>query len=39
MCDEIAVWATDRNQRWIEINWQFRTEDGRIKLNSLIPTL
>ena len=39
MSDEIEAWVTDRNQRRTEINWQFRTEDARIKLQSLYPTL
>ena len=39
MSEEVEAWVTDRNQRGIEINWQFRTEDARIKLKSLYPTL
>ena len=32
---EIEVWVVDRNQPQTEINWQFTTEDARIKLKSL----
>ena len=34
---EIEAWVGDRNQRRTEINWQFTTEDARIKLKSLYP--
>ena len=34
---EIETWVGDRNQRVTEINWQFTTEDARIKLKSLEP--
>ena len=38
---EIEAWVGDRNQRHeqTEINWQFTTEDARIKLKSLYPKL
>ena len=36
---EIEAWVGDRNQRQTEINWQFTTEDARIKLKSLYPNL
>ena len=36
---EIEAWVGDRNQRKTEINWQFTTEDARIKLKSLYPKL
>ncbi len=36
---EIEAWVLDRNQRQTEINWQFKTEDARIKLKSLYPQL
>ena len=36
---EIEAWVGDRNQRQTEINWQFKTEDARIKLKSLYPQL
>ena len=39
MRDEVAAWVTARSQRRTAMNWQFRTEDARIKLKSLYPTL
>ena len=36
---EIEAWVGDRNQRQTEINWQFKTEDARIKLKSLYQKL
>ena len=36
---EIGAWVADRNQRQTEIDWQFKTEDARIKLKSLYPQL
>ena len=36
---EIGAWVADRNQRQTEIDWQFKTEDARIKLKSLYPKL
>ena len=36
---EIEAWVVDRNQRHTEIDWQFKTEDARIKLKSLYPQL
>ena len=36
---EIEAWVVDRNQRQTEIDWQFKTEDARIKLKSLYPQL
>ena len=36
---EIEAWVVDRNQRQTEINWQFKTEDARIRLKSPYPHL
>ena len=36
---EVEAWVVDRNQRQTEIDWQFKTEDARIKLKSLYPQL
>ena len=36
---EIEAWVVDRNQRQTEIDWQFKTEDARIKLKSQDPQL
>jgi transposase len=34
----ITVWEIDRNARQKGVNWQFTTEDARIKLKRLYPT-
>lgn len=34
---EILKWARERNQKQIGVNWQFTTEDARIKLKRLYP--
>ena len=36
---EVAVWNTDRNNRQTKVDWQFRTNDARIKLKRLYPKL
>ena len=38
MAREIAVWQTARNTAEARINWQFKTEDARIKLKRLYPS-
>ncbi len=35
----IAVWASSRNEKKTGINWQFTTDDARIKLRKLYPTI
>ena len=35
---ELAAWETERNSVAAKVNWQFRTPDARIKLQSLYPT-
>ena len=32
-------WDTKINQKNAKVNWQFTTEDARIKLSRLYPTL
>ena len=32
-------WAAQRNAKQIGIDWQFRTEDARIKLKKLYPNV
>lgn len=39
MRTEVAVWNAERNNREITIDWQFCTEDARIKLKRLYPKL
>ena len=34
----LAVWESDRNSRQKGVNWQFSTQDARIKLKRLYPT-
>jgi hypothetical protein len=36
---EIAAWQERRNQKRVEVNWRFTTEDARVKLKSLYPSL
>ena len=35
---EVAAWEADRNQLAATVNWQFTTEDARIKLRRLYPS-
>jgi hypothetical protein len=36
---ETAAWETIRDQRTAKVNWQFKTEDARIKLWKLYPSI
>ena len=36
---ESAAWQESRNNKGAKVNWQFRTEDARIKLKRLYPSL
>lgn len=36
---EVAAWEHDRNAAEVTVNWQFTTEDARIKLKHLYPVL
>lgn len=36
--DELSSWEGERNTMAAKVNWQFRTENVRIKLLSLYPT-
>jgi hypothetical protein len=36
---EIAAWEDERNERGVEVRWQFTTADARIKLRRLYPTI
>lgn len=36
---EINAWQASRNNLRAKVNWQFRTDDARIKLSRLYPTL
>jgi hypothetical protein len=36
---EVAAWEERRNERGVEVRWQFTTADARIKLRRLYPAL
>ena len=36
---EINAWQDQRNQKAVCVNWRFTTEDARIKLKSLYPSI
>ena len=36
---EIAAWCKDKNSNLVPVNWQFTTEDARIKLKRLYPII
>ena len=37
--NEVAAWQKFRNNKNAKVNWQFTTEDARVKLSRLYPTL
>jgi hypothetical protein len=39
MRTEVAAWEQDRNNRAATVDWQFTTDDARIKLKRLYPNL
>ncbi len=39
MGNEVAAWQHDRNNRNAKVDWQFTTQDARIKLRRLYPKL
>ncbi len=36
---EVLAWEKNRNNKNAKVNWQFTTENARIKLSRLYPTL
>jgi hypothetical protein len=34
---EVAAWQDDRNKRCVKADWQFTTDDARVKLKTLYP--
>jgi hypothetical protein len=36
---EVQCWERDRNESAVEVDWQFKTEDARVKLKRLYPTI
>lgn len=39
MRTEVKAWEASKNGMKAKVNWQFTTEDARIKLKRLYPTL
>ena len=39
LASEVAAWETDRNTKQTSANWRFTTDDARIKLSRLYPSL
>ena len=39
LTDEVRAWVANRNSLESTMNWQFTTEDARIKLKRLYPTI
>jgi hypothetical protein len=37
--DEVAAWQMTRNTAEVKVNWRFTTEDARIKLKKLYPSI
>ena len=37
--DEVAAWQASRDSIQAKVNWQFTTDDARVKLKRLNPTL
>ncbi|HUS76494.1 MAG TPA: IS630 family transposase, partial [Methanothrix sp.] len=36
---EVAAWQERRNNKNASVNWQFTTDEARVKLSRLYPTL
>jgi len=39
LAHEVAAWEEERNAAAVTIDWRFTTDDARIKLKHLYPTL
>lgn len=39
LIDEVEAFAQERNRKQAKIDWQFRTDDARIKLKALYPSI
>jgi hypothetical protein len=37
LAKEVAAWERDRNNLKVQINWQFKPDNARIKLKRLYP--
>lgn len=38
LADEVATWEATRNAEAVKVDWQFSTEDARVKLKRLYPS-
>jgi hypothetical protein len=36
---EVGAWELERNERMVEVKWQFTTADARVKLRRLYPAI
>ncbi len=36
---EVQAWRNQRNQETVRVDWRFPTQDARIKLESLYPSI
>ena len=39
LIEEVAAWQEDRNNNHTKADWQFTTDDARIKLKRLYPAI
>jgi len=39
LMDEVAAWEKSRNKSYAKADWQFTTDDARVKLNRLYPAM
>jgi hypothetical protein len=39
LISEVDAWEKERNEQWVKIEWRFTTEDARIKLIKLYPSI
>ena len=37
--EEVAAWQASRDRIQAKVNWQFTTDDARVKLKRLYPTV
>ena len=37
LTDEVAAWTKNRNGKCVKADWQFTTDDARVKLKRLYP--
>jgi hypothetical protein len=39
LTSEVEAWEKERNEQWAKIDWRFTTDDARIKLKRLYPSI